>query len=356
MNFHLHWNPDPVAFYLPFLNHPIAWYGVLFSIGLMAGFYLLRLCFRWFLCFRCDFHSIDILDWNSIEKKQGRQLGLRDLNAWLEKERVKKEVCKPPIRFVTRHLSERELMRYKNRAWIEKRLGAAILTLKQKSKQFAEHLTFYAMVSIIIGARLGHVLCYENLSDYLFHPLRICKVWEGGLASHGALFGLLIGITLFCLRKKKNYPMISFLKIIDFLVIPGLLAGVFIRLGNFINQEVLGTVTSSFLGVVFLHPVGGFPPLLRHPTQLYEACFYLACFCLFFYRFPKWIFQAGKMSGLCLVTTFTFRFLIEFIKERQSFYASNHLLNMGQYLSVPCILIGIFFLVIGRYRPLPCVE
>jgi len=318
----------------------------------MGGFYLLQLCLRWCFCFRCDFYKSDIVDSKSaIGEEKEHQVDVALLNTRLEEEKERPESCPPFLRFAKRHLSTQGFRRYANRAWLEKRLGASVLSLKQRSRRFSEHIIFYAILGVVIGARLCHILFYENPSHYLLHPLRIIKVWEGGLASHGALFGLLIGMTLFYLRKKKDYPMMSLLGTIDLLVIPGLFAGVLIRLGNFINQEVLGTVTSSFCGIFFGHPVGGVLPSVRHPTQLYEACFYLALFVLFLYRFPKWLFPTGRMAGLCLVMTFTFRFFIEFIKEKQSFYTCDHLLSMGQYLSLPSVVIGIFFLVIGsRYR------
>ena len=347
---YLHWNPDPVAFYLPFVHHPVAWYGILFAFGFAVGFYFFRLLLQRLFCFECEFKPSDVLNWNHLSKGgESRQAILKRLNEWLEK---KQEGDPPPsslLRFAKKHLCEKDFGRFRNRILIEKRLGNSVLSLKKKSRLFADQLTLYIIVGVVAGARLGHVLLYENCSYYFSNPLSILKVWKGGLASHGAVLGVLVALAFFYLRKKRVKTEIPFFRMVDLLTIPALLVGAFVRLGNFINQEVVGKATSSFLGLVFVNPAGGLPLLRRHPAQLYEALFYLLSFTLFFRLFPRLLFPLGRIAGLFFIATFLFRFLIEFIKEEQSFHLSGHALTMGQYLSVPCILLGGLFLTISHF-------
>lgn len=216
--------------------------------------------------------------------------------------------------------------------------------LKRKTLLFSERLTAYVIIATVIGARLGHILFYEKLSHYLAHPIDIVKTWEGGLASHGGVIGILIGITLFYFRSCKEFPMISIRRIIDLMVAPSLFVGTLIRLGNFLNQEVLGTGTTLPWAVVFGHPIDGSAPIPRHPAQLYEALFYFGAFVVFWRLFPKLVGKVGRVAGLFFISIFTFRFFIEFLKEEQSHLMGHQFLTMGQWLSIPMILLGIFFM------------
>ncbi len=128
-------------------------------------------------------------------------------------------------------------------------------------------------------------------------------------------------------------------------MIPTALAAVFIRIGNFFNQEILGTPTDLPWGVLFLHPADGGAIVPRHPAQLYEALWYLVTFAiLMVYWHGRPPFKvAGRLTGLFLILVFGFRFLIEFLKVEQSVYlSSTSLLTMGQWLSLPFVLLGIY--------------
>ncbi|MCB1085055.1 MAG: prolipoprotein diacylglyceryl transferase [Chlamydiia bacterium] len=265
------WDPDPTAFVLPGIHHPIAWYGILFALGFFLAFYLLRTLF------------------------------IRMAGA---------ETTWPPS------------------------------ALKKEGNRFAEKLTAVVIMSTVLGARLGHILFYENWGEFLSEPLRILKTWEGGLASHGGVIGIVVGLLLFMRRHKKTYPFLSVLRLIDLLVVPALFVGAFIRVGNFINQEVLGTVTTLPWAVVFLHPIDGGAPLPRHPSQLYEALFYALSALLYWKLFPRQSKNPGRLTALFFMTTFGFRFLIEWVKEEQSALLGIHGITMGQILSLPLILIG----------------
>lgn len=217
--------------------------------------------------------------------------------------------------------------------------------LKKKGRLFSERLMIYVIIGTVVGARLGHILFYEKLGPYLAHPIAIIKTWEGGLASHGGVVGILIGITVFYLRSRKEFPMISIRRIIDLMVVPALFVAVLIRIGNFINQEVLGVASQVPWAVKFGHPIDGSLPVPRHPAQLYEALFYLGMFFLFWFLFSKLIKGTGRLAALFFISIFTFRFFIEFLKEEQSFLMGGDLLNMGQWLSLPMILLGCAFMI-----------
>jgi prolipoprotein diacylglyceryl transferase len=210
---------------------------------------------------------------------------------------------------------------------------------EKKAKFLAEKLSLYVIVGTIIGAKLGDFFFYQDWRD----PLSFFKIWERGLASHGGVAGILVALFIFLKKHRKTLPTLSWRKLLDWLSVPAGLVGACIRVGNFINQEILGQVTDVPWAVVFGHPIDGSLPCPRHPVQLYEAAFYLfifgVCFCL--YRKKKW--REGRLAGFFLTTVFSFRFLIEFLKEEQSSWMPAHaFIDMGQLLSVPLILFGLY--------------
>ena len=199
-------------------------------------------------------------------------------------------------------------------------------------------LTTYMVIATVVGARLGHCLFYEP-EYYLAHPIDILKVWEGGLASHGAGVGIIFSLWLFSRKTKK--PL---LWILDRIVIVVALAGFFIRMGNLMNSEIYGIQTDLPWGFIFERRDELVP---KHPTQIYEALFYLVIFLVLFFIYRKKgvKIQQGLLFGLFLVTLFSVRFLIEFIKEPQVGFEENMVLNMGQLLSIPFIILGIYMLI-----------
>lgn len=213
-------------------------------------------------------------------------------------------------------------------------------------------LLIYIILGTLIGARLGQVLFYEfdyfkNHPLEIILPFRIGKdgfEWTGyqGLASHGGAIGILLALALYC--KKYKQP---FLWVLDRLVIVIALAGFFIRLGNLFNSEIIGKPSS--LPWAFVFAKVDFLP--RHPSQLYEAIAYLVIFfllCLFYKRKFHQL-KKGYLFGMFLVLVFVSRFLIEFSKENQEAFENSLPLNMGQMLSIPFVVIGIYFIL--RKKP-----
>jgi phosphatidylglycerol---prolipoprotein diacylglyceryl transferase len=210
-----------------------------------------------------------------------------------------------------------------------------------------DSLVLYIGIAVLIGARLGHCLMYEP-GYYLKHPVDMLKIWQGGLASHGAAVGILIAIYIFSRRFKKPY-----LWVLDRVVIVTALAGFFIRMGNLMNSEIYGKETTLPWGVIFAQAQETVP---RHPTQIYEGLAYLAIFILLYgiYRKKGSTLKDGFYSGVFLTLVFSARFLIEFVKNTQVDFEKGMFLDMGQLLSIPFIITGLVLWYLCRgYKPLP---
>lgn len=317
---------------------------------------------------------------------------------------------------------------------ISQQLMFYIFKKEGKKEKQVEILTLYMVIATIIGARLGHVLFYEP-ARYLSNPLDILKVWEGGLASHGGAAGILIALYLFA----RKYKDISYLWILDRIVIVVAITAVMIRTGNFMNSEIIGEPTDKSYGVVFgrevelrlnyltsaieevevesiksSNMIDGSPEsnfeypvkliisynsknkledvkkftetqllsklqdsnisqhvkfsketefqynekggliyastygegVPRHATQLYEAISHLLIFVLLFYLWNnnRSGLADGRLFGIFLIGGFGSRFLFEFIKENQVAFEDGLTLNMGQWLSIPLVLAGVYFI------------
>jgi prolipoprotein diacylglyceryl transferase len=215
---------------------------------------------------------------------------------------------------------------------------------KKEGRTVAEvdTLSIYVVVATILGARLGHVLFYDPVY-YFQHPLEIPMVWEGGLASHGGAIGVLIALYFFA-RKTK----VAYLWILDRVVIVGAITGCLIRLGNFMNSEMIGLPTNLPWAFVFVN-VDDIP---RHPAQLYES---LYCFVLFIVLFISWYkyrnrLQDGFLFSWFLIVLFSLRFIDEFFKINQEAFEDSMILNMGQLLSIPFVLTGVVILIVNARR------
>ncbi len=217
---------------------------------------------------------------------------------------------------------------------------SVVKTFKKENvlQKETDKISLWILLAVVIGARLGHCLFYEP-SYYLSNPVEILKIWEGGLASHGAAIALIIAVIL--LGKKYKFDPIWFF---DRLVIGVAIAGAFIRLGNFTNSEIYGIETSLPWGVVFLRNGETVP---KHPTQIYEALSCIITYIVLIAIYKKKSNQPkrGLLFGVFLIMIFAFRFLVEFIKNPQVSFENKLTINMGQILSIPFIVAGIFFII-----------
>ena len=230
------------------------------------------------------------------------------------------------------------------RLFIEKAFSEAIVSTKYKVNWSVDRLLVYVIVATIIGARLGHIIFYEHFAYYLMRPWLIFKTWEGGLASHGAAVAIAIALVFVIRKMRKFSPKISYITLLDLVSIPTALAAVFIRIGNFFNQEILGKATTLPWAIVFGHPINGAAIVPRHPVQLYEALFYFLVFLILYFlsKRPYLFYKQGKLMGLFFIFVFSFRFFVEFLKEKQSLLLTDtSSFLMGQYLSIPFIIVGI---------------
>lgn len=221
-----------------------------------------------------------------------------------------------------------------------------------KSQELLDQLSIYIFVGTLLGARLGHCLFYEfdYYKDHLLEMFLPITFVDGqirltgfhGLASHGGGIGIITGLYLFCRKTKVN-----FLWLADRLVIVVAIAGAFVRLGNFFNSEILGLPSDLPWAVIFAR-VDDIP---RHPAQLYEALAYVTIFLILWTIYKRSTsLKRGWLFGIFFVMLFGVRFLVEFIKENQEAFEDSMSLNMGQWLSVPFILIGLY-MVFRKNKP-----
>ncbi len=216
-----------------------------------------------------------------------------------------------------------------------------------------DKLLIYMVLATVIGARLGHVFFYD-WAYYKDNLLSIFKVWEGGLASHGAAIAILLSLWFYSVKVSKK-PM---LWILDRVSAPILVAACFIRLGNLMNSEIVGIPTD--LPWAFSFPnyfddaTGQFDPTPRHPAQLYEALSYLVLFVTLYWMYwkTKAKEKLGLIFGVFMIGLWGMRFLIEYIKEGQTARDFENAINTGQMLSIPLFLVGVF-LVIRALRMKP---
>lgn len=228
-----------------------------------------------------------------------------------------------------------------------------------------DKLFMYTVIGAVVGARLGHCIFYgwallpepvtflgmtfNYGNHYLSHPWELLYIWQGGLASHGGAIGILIAMILY----NKNVSKKGINWIFDRLLIGVTLCGAAIRLGNLMNSEIYGGPTSLPWGFIFLR-TGETQPM--HPTQIYEMLYCLVTFAIMWWMY--WKKQAYKKNGLLfgvfLIGVFGSRFFLEFIKNTQEAFEQNLALDMGQILSIPFVIWGIYLII--RSSRLPKTE
>lgn len=247
-------------------------------------------------------------------------------------------------------------VRYYSLCWLIGLLGAYFIVKKLYRKsgvsdELFDPLFMYCFVGIIIGARLGHCLFYQP-EYYLSHPIEMLLpikhtadgwLFSGyeGLASHGGVIGVITALILYT-RKTK----LTMVWTLDNIAVAAPFFSAMVRIGNFMNSEIIGTETDLPWGVIFVQAGETVP---HHPAQLYEALAYAIIFIfgLLLYNKYKAKIGTGLFMGYCLFTIFTFRFFVEFIKENQVAFEDGMTLIMGQWLSIPLIITGAYFMIKG---------
>lgn len=212
-------------------------------------------------------------------------------------------------------------------------------------EKLSESIFLYGTIATIVGARLGHCLFYDP-SYYLAQPWTILTEFrDGGMASHGAAIGILTGLWLFSRKHRMPY-----LWSLDRIMVGVAVGGALVRFGNLFNSEIFGTATTLPWGFEFVRSgkwVREFAPRAVHPTQIYEALCYLVTFAVLtwlYYRRDAARRRPGLLFGVGLIGIFFTRFLIEFIKTEQEAFEKGWALDMGQWLSIPFILLGVYMI------------
>ena len=249
--------------------------------------------------------------------------------------------------------------------------------------EWIDKLFMWMVIGLIIGARVGHCWFYEwhdvtlpsmkaycqymgistdpvqifgwtinYRNPYIEHPLKLLKIWEGGLSSHGGAFGLLTAAWLLNKKVFSKEPKFhtSLLWIMDRLVVGVCVTATLIRLGNLMNSEIYGTPTDLPWGFIFVRDGQTVP---CHPTQIYEMLYCIVAFVVtwLMYWKGKAYKREGLLLGVFLEIIFFTRFMLEFIKNDQELFEADHLLNMGQLLSLPFVIWGIYLIIRAYKRP-----
>ncbi|MEM7373881.1 MAG: prolipoprotein diacylglyceryl transferase [Bacteroidota bacterium] len=222
-----------------------------------------------------------------------------------------------------------------------------IFRLEKVPDSWLDPLLLYMVLGGLIGARLGHVFFYD-WAEFQHKLWEIPMIWRGGLASHGGAIGTLLAFGLFSWKISKK----SMFWVMDRTAPAGAIGAMFIRLGNFFNHEIVGIQTNVPWAVSFQHNVHEFVHVPRHPAQLYEAIAYLFIFVILWIVYRRWQGSSypGLLSGLYLVLVFSARFGLEFLKENQVAFEEGMRLNMGQWLSLPLIILGCCFISYALFK------
>jgi prolipoprotein diacylglyceryl transferase len=231
------------------------------------------------------------------------------------------------------------------------RILTKIYVAEGRTEGDVDVITLYMIIGTVVGARLGHTLFYAP-DYYLSNPIEILKIWEGGLASHGATVGILLALWFFSRRQKFDYMWV-----LDRIVIVVALGGALIRLGNLMNSEIFGRPTDVPWAFIFVRN-NEFSHVPRHPTQLYESISVFLLFVLLYWLWKKYkeALPKGLLFGIFVTALFLFRFLVEFLKENQEAFEDTMALNMGQILSIPLILAGLIILFRVWQNPKPALP
>lgn len=224
-----------------------------------------------------------------------------------------------------------------------------IFKTEKLSQQLLDKISIWTILWTFIGLRLGHFLFYDP-KMFITNPLEIILPFEDGkfvgyqgLASHGAVIAIIGFIIYYCWKHKIN-----FLWLLDRLGIAIPIAAAFVRVGNLMNHEIVGSITNVPWAFNFIYGGYGVAGTLRHPAQLYESAVYLLVFIaltIYYFKFAKGKVAAGRTSGITLFVIFTARFIIEFFKEVQVESEIGHALDNGQILSIPLILLGLGLII-----------
>lgn len=356
----LYWDPPRKAFTVPFINHPVFWYGILFVGGFALAYFLINPLLARFLTQIRYISDLDIKNWPLLIDQLRLSTSPLVVELKTQFDPLTLQHLKPEKRAdLTLEFKQRILEGFNqllkdtsfSREELQEAFPLSLATPKQTAYLLTDRLCWFAVAGTVIGARLGDVFFY-NWSYFREHPMEILKIWNGGLASHGGVLGVMLALYLCTKMIQRSIPQLSFLRLLDYVSVPTALVACFIRLGNFMNQEIVGTPTDLPWGIVFGHPADNVAAIPRHPVQLYEAIAYFIIFIILWWMWRKQPSneKPGALVGMMFILIFGSRFILEFWKSTQdSSLINNSFLEIGQILSIPFILLGFFLFVKARY-------
>ena len=362
----MHWDPSPELFYIPWIDHPVRWYGLCFVSGFFLAYLLIQRILLSIVNRNGEVTPGQVRDWRALcdalhdaSDDPGHPLG----GVWGGIAARTRKALRRGGSTVPDSAQQQEVLAALNgviaarsggerRTLVEGLVNGSVITVKQFCTALADRLTWFTIAGTLIGARLGYVFFYA-WGQYRDHPLDILKVWHGGLASHGGAVGVMLALWLFLRSTRRDVPSMSYFALLDYVAVPTALVAFFIRLGNFFNQEIVGYPTLMPWAIVFGHPADGGAAVPRHPVQLYEGLWYLTTFAILWSLWRRWgnRLRQGVVTGTFLVMVFGARFFLEFLKVPQGFYDNEQtLIKTGQLLSLPFVVIGLTLLLLPRLR------
>ena len=360
-----YWDPDRVLFTVPIINRPIAWYGAFFVVGFIVGYFYILSMLKKHILYAGEITGAHISNWSALinelqkvsdVKENPAQVILANLNGNARKEILALKASddiKPSLKTaLLQSINEALHSKIISRKELQELFPNAIIKAGDLSMILTDRLSWFTVGGTIIGARLGEVFFY-NWPYYWRHPEEIIKIWHGGLASHGATLGILAALAIYYQKYlKKILPSVSFVGLIDIVCVPTAFAAFCIRLGNFFNQEIVGTETTLPWGVIFGHPADYGDIVPRHPTQLYEGICYLLIFIILATLWNRrgLSLRPGFLCGLFFILVFGSRFFLEFVKSTQDAMIDQSFLQMGQWLSIPFVMLGFWLLFFYKER------
>jgi phosphatidylglycerol---prolipoprotein diacylglyceryl transferase len=352
----LYWNPERVVFTVPIIDRPVVSYGLWFVFGFIFGYFALIPIFKRRLSATKTMAERDIANWQALFHRLQHadnpitpKLDSSTRHALIRLSNHNQPSASQKAAILTAinaALADPSLKL--DRTKLQALFPNAFYSLRNLAQFLVDRLTWFAVLGTIIGARLGHVFFYE-WPYYQHHLWKILEVWNGGLASHGGTIGIMIAIFIYQRTIYNRFPEFTFVTLLDLIAIPTAFTVACIRMGNFFNQEILGTSTTLPWGVIFGDPFDGSLPEPRHPVQLYEAGVYLLTFAILLTLWRKYAdrLRTGVLIGLFFIMVFGSRIFLEFFKKPQSIMIDESFFQTGQYLSIPFVLAGIWLFFKG---------
>lgn len=319
----------------------LGWYALLIVVAFVLGFFLSVFLWRRYFCFHAEYLERDIRDKRALSE----DLGCKEsevvlmLNRRLVEVEPKRKISRL-LKFASDHLDAIRVKRLKNRLFFDQVFEEKVVSLKERVWKTVGAGWMIIAFGGLLGGRLMYAIAFWE-EEFAAQPWKIVSFWDGRMMGLGTGVGLFLGLFFWARWFKGNFGVG---RLFDLAAFPVGLGYVFVRIGNFFNQEHVGKVTSVPWGVKFMHPIGAVGGVARHPIQLYEAGLHLVLFVILFCLLLGTGFKirAGRLGGLYFAGAFGVSLLSTVFRENLGFYTRLPMIGLGQILSVGMICFGIF--------------